>query len=280
MYQYSSPIPDPVRRLRCAPWTLAAEPFQMSPRTWYVSGQKWVSSYLIDTSDGLILIDCGIFESLYLLVESISRAGFRLRDIKKILISHAHFDHCGAAAALKHLTGADIYMSREDADFMAHCPDEVFFPMEGCIQHTFYPNHFYHDCEPIRQGDVTIHTLLTPGHTPGCTSFFWSETSGAGKEWKIGMHGGVGPNTMSDAYYKTSRGMTAALRTRYISDMEKLKERPVDISLPSHPNQIEIFDRAGRYSTEPDCYVDSTIWPQFIARHQEQAMRLERGFAR
>ena len=76
----------------------------MAPRTWYVAGQTWVGCYLIDTGDGLVLIDCAIPESLYLLVDSIYKLGFKLQDIKKILISHAHFDHCGAAAAMKELT--------------------------------------------------------------------------------------------------------------------------------------------------------------------------------
>ena len=64
-------IPNPVHTLAYEPWELAIEPFQVAPQTWYVSGQTWVGSYLIDTGDGLILIDTAIPESLYLLVDSI-----------------------------------------------------------------------------------------------------------------------------------------------------------------------------------------------------------------
>ena len=105
-FQCSPAIKNPVELLAYQPWSLAIEPFQVSPRTWYVAGQTWVGCYLIDTGDGLILIDTAIPESLYLLVYSIYQLGFSLKDIKKILLSHAHFDHTGAARAMKELTGA------------------------------------------------------------------------------------------------------------------------------------------------------------------------------
>ena len=102
---------DPVATLAYKPWTLAIEPFQVAPHTWYVAGQTWVGCYLIDTGEGLILIDAAIPESMYMLVDSIYKIGFKPTDIKKILISHAHFDHMGAARAMKELTGARLYMS-------------------------------------------------------------------------------------------------------------------------------------------------------------------------
>lgn len=276
MYQYSKPLAAPMERLRRRPWELTVKPFQISSSTWYVSGQKWVSAYLIDTGDGLLLIDCGVPESLYLLIDSIYQLGFHPTDIRKLLISHAHFDHCGAAAALRELSGAEIWMSRQDAEFMRCFPEEVWFPGEGCLVQEFTPDRFYDGAGTICQGSITVKPLLTPGHTPGCTSFFWTESSGSGVRI-LGMHGGVGPNTMTDSYYAKSRGMTARLRRQYIAQMETLKQMHVDITLPSHPNQLEIMDRAGRYARDPDVYLDSTVWPQFIARHQKQAIALERG---
>ncbi len=64
-FQCSPAIKNPVELLAYQPWSLAIEPFQVSPRTWYVAGQTWVGCYLIDTGDGLILIDTAIPESLY-----------------------------------------------------------------------------------------------------------------------------------------------------------------------------------------------------------------------
>ena len=100
-------------------------------------------------------------------------------------------------------------------------------------------------------GNVEIRTLLTPGHTPGCTSFFWKVTNPAnGEVYRVAMHGGVGANTMNDGYYSTSKYLTPDLRERFLADADKLKQIPVDIALPSHPNQIEIVDRAGQYTDE------------------------------
>lgn len=78
------------------PWTLAQKPFKVIENVYFV-GNTWVSVYLIDTPEGLILIDCAYEENLYLLIDSIRGLGFDPKDIRHLLISHGHFDHCGAA---------------------------------------------------------------------------------------------------------------------------------------------------------------------------------------
>lgn len=264
-------IPHPVKTLAHEPWKLAVEPFQVAPYTWYVAGQTWVGCYLIDTGDGLILIDAAIPESSYLLVNSIYKLGYKPEDIKKILISHAHFDHCGGVAEMKALTGAEVYMSKEDYVFMKACPEETLIPDSGSHVQEFEPDNFYADDKPIVQGDIAIKTMLTLGHTVGCTSFFWTvKNPVSGEKYEIAMHGGVGANTMNDAYYASSKYMTAEHRTRFLEDAEKLKKIHVDIALPSHPNQIEILDRAGTYRDENQPYLDETVWEQFIDERVRQ----------
>ncbi len=264
-------IPHPVETLAYEPWTLAVEPFQVSPQTWYVAGQTWVGCYLIDTGAGLILIDTAIPESTYLMVDSIYKLGYKLDDIKLILISHAHFDHCGAAAQMKELTGAKLYLSHEDHEFMKACPEETMVLDKDSHPQMFEPDCYYADDQPITLGNITIHTMLTPGHTIGCTSFFWSEKNPVnGEIYQIAMHGGVGANTMNDEYYADSKYLTPALRERFLDDAEKLKKIHVDIALPSHPNQIEIMDRAGTYTHETQPYLDSTVWNQFVDERVRQ----------
>ena len=275
-FQYTPPIPHPVETLCHKPWSVAVAPFQVSPQTWYVSGQTWVGSYLIDTGDGLILIDTGIPESLYLLVNSIYQLGRRPTDVKMILLSHAHFDHIGAAEALHQLTKAPIYLSREDEEFLRNFPEETEIPDSGShVQRIAKIHRHYDDQIPIRLGNIAIRTLLTPGHTIGCTSFFWEEENPVTREvYTIAMHGGVGANTMNDDYYRSSRALTPKLRLRFFSDAEKLKQIHVDIALPSHPNQIEIMDRAGTYTHEAQPYLDDTVWPQFIDERVRQVRAL------
>lgn len=274
-FHCSKPTPHPVKTLAYTPWELAIKPFQVAPRTWYVAGQTWVGCYLIDTGDGLILLDTAIAESVYLLVDSIYRLGFRPEDIKKILISHAHFDHCGGAAAMKALTGAELYMSKEDWEFMQACPSETIVIDPDSHPQMFTPDKFYSDSEPVTLGDISIRTMLTPGHTIGCTSFFWDVANPVnGEVYTVGMHGGVGANTMNDSYYKTSRYLTPALRERFIKDSEMLRTLHVDIALPSHPNQIEIVGQAGRYTDENQVYLDDTVWADFIDERVRQVKAL------
>lgn len=274
-FRCTRPTPEPVKTLAYEPWRLAADPFQVSPRTWYVAGQTWAGCYLIDTGDGLILIDTAIPESLYLMVDSIYRAGFCPKDIKKILLSHAHFDHMGGAAAMKALTGAKIYMSREDAEFYRSCPEETMVLDADSHPQNFQVDEYYSDDEPVCLGDISIRTMLTPGHTVGCTSFFWEEKNPVnGQIYQIAMHGGVGANTMNDRYYASSRYLTPDLRARFLADEEKLAAIHVDIALPSHPNQIEIMDRAGQYTHESQPYLDDTVWADFLHERVRQVREL------
>ncbi len=270
-FRCSPATQHPVETLSHEPWMLAVSPFQVSPDTWYVAGQTWVGCYLIDTGDGLMLLDTAIPESTYLLIDSIYRLGFDPRDIRKILISHAHFDHCGGVAELKALTGASVYMSREDYKFMKECPEETLIPDSGSHVQEFEPDGFFSDDEPVTLGHTSIRTMLTPGHTIGCTSFFWKEKNPVNdEEYVVAMHGGVGANTMNDDYYAASRYLTPDLRERFFADVEKLKKIHVDIALPSHPNQIEIMDRAGMYTHESQPFVDPTVWAQFLDERVRQ----------
>ena len=274
-FRCTKPTPHPVKTLAYEPWEIAVKPFQVAPQTWYVSGQTWVGCYLIDTGDGLILIDTAIPESLYLMVDSICQLGFKMTDIKKILLSHAHFDHCGAAAAMKKLTGAELYMSKEDTEFYKACPEETLVLDPDSHPQYFEVDKYYSDDEPITLGNISIRTILTPGHTIGCTSFLWDVKNPAnGETYVVGMHGGVGANTMNDDYYSTSKYPTPDLRDRFISDADKLKKIHVDIALPSHPNQIEIMDRAGQYTDESQPYLDDTIWADFIDERVRQVKSL------
>ena len=274
-FRCTKPTPHPVKTLAYEPWEIAVKPFQVAPQTWYVSGQTWVGCYLIDTGDGLILIDTAIPESLYLIVDSICQLGFKMTDIKKILLSHAHFDHCGAAAAMKKLTGAELYMSKEDTEFYKACPEETLVLDPDSHPQYFEVDKYYSDDEPITLGNISIRTILTPGHTIGCTSFLWDVKNPAnGETYVVGMHGGVGANTMNDDYYSTSKYLTPDLRDRFISDADKLKKIHVDIALPSHPNQIEIMDRAGQYTDESQPYLDDTIWADFIDERVRQVKSL------
>lgn len=279
-FRCTKPTPHAVQIITTTPWKLAVKPFQVAPRTYYVSGQSWVGAYLIDTGSGLILIDTAVAESAYLLVDSIYQLGYRPQDIKKILISHAHVDHCGGAALMKALMGAELYMSHEDYEFMRKAPEETIGLDPRMHGWHFEPDCFYSDVDPIELGNIKVRTLLTPGHTIGCTSFFWEVTNPVnGERYVCGMHGGVGANTMNDEYYRTSKVLTPSLRERFLADVEKVGSIHVDIALPSHPNQIAILDKAGTYRDEEQPYLDHTVWGDFLRERARQVREWQKTAA-
>ena len=94
----------------CERWNTPQDPFRVYGNTWYV-GTAGLSSILIETADGLILIDGGLPQSAALIDASIRKLGFDPLQISAILLSHAHFDHAGGIAALQRLSGATVYTS-------------------------------------------------------------------------------------------------------------------------------------------------------------------------
>lgn len=247
------------------PWEAATAPFCVAPKVYYVGGNDWVACYLIDTGDGLVLIDAGMQEFLYLVTESIRRLGFDPMDIKKILLSHAHIDHCGGARAIAEYTGAEIYLSREDWDFM-HSHREIVFAKPFAIG-DFTPDKFYGDHNPILIGNITINTLHTPGHTPGTTSFFFTVSDDKGEEYRCGMHGGLGLNTLTDKYLD-KMSLPRTLQRDYYESLNRLKGMEIDITLPSHPDILEKFlEFADRGTGNFLPFVNKVIWPELMDSH-------------
>ncbi|MDX1518415.1 MAG: MBL fold metallo-hydrolase, partial [Woeseiaceae bacterium] len=94
----------------CSEWNRPQAPFRISDNTWYV-GVAGLSAILVDTGDGLVLIDGGLPQSAPLINTNIRALGFRPQDVAFILVSHVHFDHVGGIAALQRLSGARVLAS-------------------------------------------------------------------------------------------------------------------------------------------------------------------------
>lgn len=247
-----------------APWKINVQPFRMAPRIYYV-GNEWVGAFLIDTEEGLILLDTVVFETTYLTLENIRALGFDPHDIRHIMLTHAHMDHAGGAEAIHQLSGAKIWMSREDA---ALCQLPYIKDMYLRNQPPFNYQPFDVDCyydysSPLQFGSVTIQPVLTPGHTPGTVSFLITMPDENGKSITVGMHGGVGPITMSNAAYDEI-GAPHSLRQTFIEGCEKLKKYHVDILMASHPAHGDTFKRLGADRNDYHCFVDDTLWEKFL----------------
>ena len=254
------------------PWETYIHPFRMAPGVYYVSGNNWVACYLIDTGDGLILIDTAMHETAYLLIENVRKLGYEITDIKRILLTQAHIDHIGAARTLKELTGAKIYLGERDMLFLTERRDLI----GGDGQYTcgmFEPDEFYADDKLITQGNIAIRTIATPGHTPGCTSMFFDVKDKDGKVLRCGIHGGIGLNTISKQYFEKT-GLPISLRDEYIEGLKKLAKLHVDITLPSHTNQVGILMHVDKIADDYNPFIDPSIWHELMQERLERALEL------
>ena len=158
----------------CAGWNTPQAPFRIYANTYYV-GTHNLSSILITSPAGHILIDGALPESVSQIVANIQSLGFRIEDVKLILNSHVHFDHAGGIAELQRLTGARVIASKWSAAVMEKGGVGRGDPQLGAVLHiTPIRNvHTLHEGESFHIGDATVTAHLTPGHTPGGTSRTW-----------------------------------------------------------------------------------------------------------
>lgn len=271
--------PNEIEILRSRPWENYVRPIKMGPHIYSVSGNDWLAIYLIDTGDGLVMIDTGFFEDIYLVLANMNFLGLKLRDVKHIFLTHGHGDHWGGLRAMKELTGARVYMPREDYDFFFVQHPESGNPMreEGFIMAPFQPDEFYSDNKPIAIGRMRFRTKLCPGHTVGTTAFFFDDTEEeTGKTYHVGLHGGIGISSMS-AKRLAEFNLPVSLRRRFMDDLLELKKLDIDICLPGYSTQIGLVKMMEEMKDDMDysVFVDKTIWPELMEQRWNLANELE-----
>lgn len=153
-------------------WTTPAAPVQIADDLYYV-GTRGLAAFLFTSDEGHVLIDAPLAENAGLLLDNVRTLGFDPSEIRILLHSHAHFDHVGGFAAILEATGADLVVHEADAAFIERgtnfgledvAPDYAPADVARSVEHL----------ETVRLGDLALTAHVTPGHTPGCTS--WSGT--------------------------------------------------------------------------------------------------------
>ena len=245
-------------------------PFKIIGNLYYV-GASDVTSYLVVTPKGLILLDGGFAETAPQIEANIRTLGFRPEDIKIMLNSHAHFDHAGGLAALKRLSHASFAASAEDAALIARGGKDDFFFGD---RHTFEPvqaDRILKDGDRVELGGVAMTAHLTPGHTKGCTS------------WSMQVQDGV---RSYDAVFVCSLSVLPGYRlvdnpkyphiaADYAHSLDVLKSLPCDVFLGAHGQFFGLQEKISRlHRHEPgNPFVD----PQGYRRYLDES---ERAFQR
>src|SRR5262249_41469883 len=137
----------------------------------YYVGTQGLASYLVTTPAGHILINSDLEANVPQIRDSVVTLGFKIEDVKILLVSHAHFDHVAGSAALKKLTGARYMVMDADVSVVESGGKTDFQYGDG----THYPptkvDRVLHDGDEVKLGDATLVAHLTPGHTRGCTTW-------------------------------------------------------------------------------------------------------------
>jgi metallo-beta-lactamase class B len=257
-----------------ADWTEAFPAHRIVGNVYYV-GSKGLGSYLITTPEGHILINSSLEASVPLIRESVEKLGFRFGDIKILLISHAHWDHCAGSAGVKELTGARYMVMDADVpviesggteDFQyGNSPDNLYKPAKV--------DRVLHDGDEVKLGGVVLVAHKTPGHTKGCTT--WTmRTADAGKTYDVVI---VGSPNVNPGYKLVNNEKYRQIAQDYEQMFRVLKSLPCDVFLGAHGDyygMAEKFARAKPGAANP--FVDPEGYKSYVA-DRKQAFRAERN---
>lgn len=254
--------------------TMAHAPFRVIGNVYYV-GTADLASYLIATPQGLILINSDLESSVPQIQKNIEALGFHFRDVKILLISHAHFDHCAGSALIKKLTGATYMVMDADVPVI-ESGGRADFNYGGDSTFAFPPakvDRVLHDGDEVRLGKVVLVAHLTAGHTKGCTTWTMNVTDG-GRVYHVVIVGGPYVNT---GYQLVRNAKYPTIAQDYARGFSTLKSLPCDVFLGAHGGYFDMeakFARLTAGQTGPNPFIDQAGYTAFVA-DREQDFRTE-----
>lgn len=263
-------------------WTTAATPFRIAGNLYYV-GSEELAAYLVVTPQGDILINSNLESSPKQIRASVEKLGFRWSDVKILLISQGHFDHCAGSAALLKLTRAKYYVMDADVsvvefggktDFAyANQPDMHFPPAKV--------DRILHDGSKVSLGGTTLTAHLTAGHNRGTTTWTLDETefgpSGLpGAEGHRTLHAVIvgGPNVNS-GYKLVGNAVYPSIASDYRSGFATLRSLPCDLFLGAHGGYFDLDAKLPRFlAGDRDAFIDPAGYKAYID-DRERAFQAE-----
>ena len=220
-------------------WDRAAPPVRIHANT-YLVGTCGISSILITGSDGHVLIDGGTEAGADLIAANIGALGFKLSDIKYLLMSHEHFDHVGGIAKLQKLTGATLVTSAPAEKVLNTGVPGTDDPQAGMHKPFTAANvgRVIADGDDVRLGNIRLFAMTTPGHTPGALSWRWDSCDG-GVCRTIVYADSLSPISRDDYKFSDHPAYLAAYR----DSLAKIAASRCEILLTPHPSASDMKER-------------------------------------
>jgi metallo-beta-lactamase class B len=247
-------------------WNEPVAPFHIAGNIYFV-GMRNISSFLISGDTEHVLIDTGFSNSVPLIVSNIVRLGFSPKDIKYILSSHAHADHVAGHAAMKRLTGAKVVVSKADAELLRSGGKSDFLFGKSELMHfeAVEPDIIVRDGERIQLPSIDLTAHLTPGHTPGCTTWTMPMIE-KGNRLNVVFFGStsINPGTrliQNEEYPKIADDIRASYR--------KLRGLPCDIFLAPHPEQFGMRDKLAEVGRTENPFIDPRGYTEYLQNAEE-----------
>ena len=255
-----------------AEWNQPQKPFKVYGNTYWV-GTRGLGAVLITSDRGHILIDGALPESVPQIRDHIRALGFKLEDVRLLLNTHVHYDHAGGLGQLQQLTGAHAAASAESAKVLTSgevSPDD---PQYGLLP----PIDRLKNVEVVRQGQILkvgslmVMARMTPGHTPGGTSWVWKSCEGA-RCLDVVYADSLTPVSADGFKYSTS-----PLATAFEVTYARLERMRCDILLTPHPAFAQVLEKlAARERGKADAFVDPGACKAYAANGRKAlAARLE-----
>ena len=258
----SSPLPSQDRPFTQAPkeWNLPVKPCRMVGNIYYV-GSAGISSYLIESSEGLILLNSGTMATAAQVLTNLQQLGFEPHQVRILVGLHGHYDHIGGMAVIKQATGAKLFVSAADRSLVESGGRNDPQSGDGFAWPPVAVDRVLHDGDKIRLGGIELAVHATPGHTPGtitCTM----ELRQADRVCHVVFAGSVScPNytLVGNAHYPA----VAKDFERTFKTMESL---PCDIFLTEHGWDCALADKLKRLepgqNTNP--FIDPSGYHQYL----------------
>lgn len=220
----------------------------------YFVGTYQASSHIIDTGEGLIMIDTGYENTLGLVLESLDILGYTPGDIKYIVNSHWHGDHTAATKAIVELSGAKTLIGKED---------------DRKVRKFFDPDILISDGDTLTLGNTTLSFLETPGHTKGTVSIFF-DVEENGKLYRAGMFGGAGANTLAQGKFDYE-----GCREDYRASLARLRKEHVDVFVGNHSWNNGTAEKSEHLRlTGENLFIDPSLWCKFLDTCEARLDRL------